>query len=424
VRIRRVSPRIGVYAALAGALLLVAALLGRMEPLALAAPLAAAVLLGLATAREPRFELEREVTGQRVFEGETTEVWVTIRALTDLPLVELACPLPDGAILTEGANQALVSLRKGESRRVSYSYRMRSRCRYELGPVRVRAHLASGLAGWEAEAGGWTRCVVYPKPAALRARLVPRKTRVNAGSYPSRVAGEGIDFLDLRPFVAGDQTRRINWRATARRDELVVNQFSAERNADVVIAVDVLSDGGEVGRSVLDLCARGAAALSRSFLREKNRVGFLELGHYVQWLTPSPSRRQWFRILDRLAGLQVRERFLTFEISSVPARILPPGAFVIGWSSLVNPVWSREIIELKRRGYDVVVVSPWAPDAVRDFVPATPESAMALRIWELEQRTTVAELERIGVRCIPWHPEEPLDLVVRLLDRAGRRSRR
>ena len=421
---RRLSPRIGVYAALAGALALVAAFFGRIEPLALAAPLVAAVFLGLATLREPRFELQRDVTGQRVFEGGTTEVAVTIRAHTDLPLVEVACPLPEGAMLTKGTSSAFVSLRSAGITRVSYCFRMRCRCQFELGPVRVRAHLASGLAGWEAEAGGWTQCIVYPSPAPLRARLVPRKTRAYVGSYASRVPGEGIDFLDLRLFAAGDQTGRINWRATARRDELVVNLLSAERNADVVIAMDLFSDAGEVGRSVLDMCARGAAALSRSYLREKNRVGYVELGHYLWWLSPSSSHRQWFRILERLAGLQVLEGYLSSEIASVPARILPPGAFVIGWSSLANPAWCREIMELKRRGYDVVVVSPWAPDLIRECLPATPESALALRVWELEQRTRVAELERIGVSCIPWRPEEPLDLVVRLLDRAGRRSRR
>lgn len=421
---RRLSPRVGAYAAFAAAFLLLAAASARLEPLALAVPLVAALILGLGSRSESRLELVREVTGTRVFEGEETRVAITVRALTDLPLVELAGPLPAGAVRSAGSSLNLLSLRRGEERRVSYAFRMPHRSLFELGPARARVHAGSAMASWDTEAGGWLSCLVYPAPAPLRSPLVPRQTRSSVGSYPSRVAGEGFEFLDLRPFAAGDQTRRINWRATARRDTLVVNQFSAERNADVVLVMDLLSEAGSPGRSVLDLSSRGAAALARHYLREKNRVGYLELGHYLHWVLPGSGRRQWHRILEHLSQLEVRERYLTFELSSVPARILPPGAFVVGFSPLIDPVWWRALAELRRRGHEVAIVAPWGPDAVRPHLRESPQAALAARIWELELRTNVAELERVGVVCVPWRPGEPFDLVVQAVSRAQRRSRR
>jgi len=63
------------------------------------------------------------------------------------------------------------------------------------------------------------------------------------------------------------------------------------------------------------------------------------------------------------------------------------------------------------------VVSPWAAGIEDHGLPDTPASATALRIWGLSQLTAVEELRRIGIRCVPWKPEEPLDLALRLLDR-------
>jgi uncharacterized protein (DUF58 family) len=71
--------------------------------------------------------------------------------------------------------------------------------------------------------------------------LRPFRTQVFAGNQVAREKGEGIEFADMRPFAPGDRVRRVNWRASARRGELWVNEYHAERNGDVVLAV--LDDG-------------------------------------------------------------------------------------------------------------------------------------------------------------------------------------
>ena len=51
-----------------------------------------------------------------------------------------------------------------------------------------------------------------------------------------------MEFADLRPFMFGDRVRRINWRASARRGELWVNEQHPERNVDVVLFVDSFAE--------------------------------------------------------------------------------------------------------------------------------------------------------------------------------------
>ena len=94
---------------------------------------------------------------------------------------------------------------------------------------------------------------MYPSVETLRALLVPLETQVFVGNQVSRTKGDGIEFADIRAWAPGDRTRRINWRATARRGELWVNEQSPERNTDVVLFLDTFTDAQSGGRGTLDL---------------------------------------------------------------------------------------------------------------------------------------------------------------------------
>src|SRR5204863_319240 len=123
-----------------------------------------------------------------------------------------------------------------------------------------------------------------PSPLARETRLpvkscvAPRETQLFTGNRVSRATGEGLEFADLREFVPGDRIRRINWRASARRGELWVNEFHAERNADVILFLDSFIDARRSDRGTLDEAVRAAATLTERYLLEKDRVGLVNFG--------------------------------------------------------------------------------------------------------------------------------------------------
>ena len=88
---------------------------------------------------------------------------------------------------------------------------------------------------------------VYPRPAPIRHLPVPLRTQTFVGNYVSPTQGEGIEPGDIRPFAPGDQVRHVNWRATLRLGTLHVTQHHRERNADVVLLLDTLSEVGPDG---------------------------------------------------------------------------------------------------------------------------------------------------------------------------------
>src|SRR5207248_10670521 len=118
-----------------------------------------------------------------------------------------------------------------------------------------------------------------------------------AGNQVSRGKGEGIEFADIRAFAPGDVVRRVNWRVTARRGALHVNEFHLERNADVVIFLDTFTEVRDAAGGTLDQAVRGAAALIEAHLRQRDRV---VLGGFVgtlRWLGPAMGAVQLSRLV-------------------------------------------------------------------------------------------------------------------------------
>lgn len=81
---------------------------------------------------------------------------------------------------------------------------------------------------------------VYPNLRELRRYdlLVRRGLETQAAGRPVRVAGASTEFERIREYLPDDEFRRINWKATARRGQPLVNQFEAERSQNLVLLLD------------------------------------------------------------------------------------------------------------------------------------------------------------------------------------------
>src|SRR6266540_6399849 len=92
---RRPSPKLSVYTGLAATALLAGLALGRPELVALGAPLALLVLVGLAMAREPELELEVALDPERALEGDEVVITITVRSAAALSRLELLPVVPE-----------------------------------------------------------------------------------------------------------------------------------------------------------------------------------------------------------------------------------------------------------------------------------------------------------------------------------------
>lgn len=415
------SSRYYYYLVLSTVCLLATIAFRRVELLALASPFVVAVLLSFLRQTRPEISIRHVVRNANVFEGERIQIHLSVQATTDAPLLEILQPLPAGMEVVEGTNDNIVSLRAGEHRGIVFELLASRRGRPILGGLVARVHSADGFTYWESRIDPFTNCVVYPNPEHFRQPVRPFNTQVYSGNYPSRVGGEGIEFSDTKPFAPGVPVSRINWRITARTRTLHVNEFVQERNADIVLLLDAYSDFGASPHGCVDYVARCAASLAQHFLVHKNRVGCVELGYFFKWVLPATGMRQWYRILEHLTDLEVRTRHVTYEIDSVPRRLLPTRALVLAITSGLDNRFVKAAIDLERRGYDVVAVVVPAHRILKSQLPDTPNMRIALRMWRRSIDLSIQGAREAGLAVLTWDIHGSMELLVRSVEAVRRR---
>ncbi len=129
---------------------------------------------------------------------------------------------------------------------------------------------------------------------------------LRVGAHTSRLRGAGFDFQELRPYRPGDDVRTIDWSVTARMNAPYVRETRAERDLDVMIALDV-SRSMELGTSHAskkEVLAVITASLLFSALSDQINVGFLAFADaVVDFSPPRRSRADAWGILERFWAL-------------------------------------------------------------------------------------------------------------------------
>ena len=415
------SPRVTAYAALTALFLLAALALRRPELVALAIPFALPLALGLRLVRPPELRARVELDRERALEEDEVALTITIGSVRAVERLELLLVLDDGLEVVSG--WAAQSLRLGRDDRRTLEVRLRCRHwgNYVVGDLRVRTRDRLGLLVSEGRLDRGTRLRVFPLPETLRRIVPPRATQPSSGNEVARQKGEGLEFADLRAFAPGDRVRAINWRASARRDELVVNERHPERNSDVILFLDTFADARSGERSTLDLAVRAAATLATHYLDRRDRVGLVSFGGHLRWLTPGMGIGQRYRIVDALLESQVVFNYAWKDVSIIPGRTLPPQALVLALTPLLDGRAVEALADLRGRGYDLAVleISPVG------FTEPGPSEAdrLAHRLWLLRRRDLRARYERLGVAVATWDDETPVDAALEEV-RAFRRHAR
>lgn len=130
-----------------------------------------------------------------------------------------------------------------------------------------------------------------------------RMRNLRAGTFTSRLRGPGFDFDEHRLYRPGDDVRRIDWNATARFQKPFVRETHAERELNVIVALDISASMafGTAGLDKQELMLYLAACLAFSAAADQINFGLLAFGSDVrQYWPPHRSRGRAWRALDEL----------------------------------------------------------------------------------------------------------------------------
>jgi uncharacterized protein (DUF58 family) len=406
---RWATPKLGAYAGLSAFGLLASLFFARPEIAAVTAPFLLALGVGLALAQRPQLEARLEPDADRALEGDELRLDVKLTAREAIDRLELYVRLPDGIDVADGWNPTTVRIGRGESRTLELGVLARRWGAHIVGPVYVRARDPLGLLAWEATLGEPQPLRVYPREEQLRRMLAPREPQLLAGNDVSRRKGEGIEFADIRPFAHGDLVRRVNWRASARRDALWVNEAHPERNVDVILFLDSFAEARLAGEGTLDFAVRAAASLADAYIQRRDRVGLISFGGILRWLLPGMGALQHYRILDALLDTEIVLSYYWKEIDVIPRRTLPPGALVVALTPLLDERSVGALLDLRARRFDVAVIDVSPVPFTRRPRPGSTDE-LAYRIWELRRDALRHRFQRAGVAVAEWRSGDDLQV--------------
>jgi uncharacterized protein (DUF58 family) len=187
------------------------------------------------------------------------------------------------------------------------------------------------------------------------------------GEYQSVFKGRGMNFDEVREYVAGDEVRTIDWNVTARAGRPFVKKFTEERELTMLLLVDISASGafGSGTQSKRDLAAELASALADSAIRNSDKVGLLLYSDRIeQYLPPKKGRRHILRVVREILYHEPQGRGTdSVRALDVACHLLHRRAIVFMISDFLSPrnperarADLRRALRQTNRRHDVIAV--------------------------------------------------------------------
>lgn len=295
-----------------------------------------------------------------------------------------------------------------------YTTRPTSRGQYHFGVAVLRWLGPLGLL-WRQRTCSLAEDVpVYPNLLEVQKYdlLARRGLLHEMGLRTARLLGRGTEFESLREYQPDDDYRRINWKATARRQRPVTTQYETERSQRLMIVLDagrmMMTQIGELTR--LDTAVNAALLLSHVALRRGDRVGLMAFAEQVQvFVPPRAGRSQFHRMTEQLYDVRPSPVESNYQAGFARLRTVLHGrALVVMFTDLndqdVARVIARHLTSLARHHLALcATLRDPAVDSAAENMPRTGrqlyQKVVAGRLLE-DRALVLDQLARVGVLTV------------------------
>ena len=194
-----------------------------------------------------------------------------------------------------------LTLKPGEINHIDYVLRPVKRGQYEFGLVNAFASTTIGLVSRRFRLSENKEVAVYPSYIQMRQYelLAISNQLTEYGIKKIRRIGNNMEFEQIKNYVIGDDYRKVNWKATARRGDLMVNQYQDEKSQQVYSVIDKgrLMQMPFEGMSLLDYSINASLVISNIALKKGDKAGIVTFQHKVNSILPASSRTMQLNLI-------------------------------------------------------------------------------------------------------------------------------
>jgi uncharacterized protein (DUF58 family) len=312
-----------------------------------------------------------------------------------------------------------VTLEGGKSKTYRYTLRPVKRGEYDFGSMNVYATSPIGFFSRRFIFSANKMVPVYPSFIQMRKfeLLAISNQLTEVGVKRIRKIGQNTEFELIKDYVAGDDFRVINWKASARKNQLMVNQYQDERSQQVYCLIDK----GRVmqmpfnGLSLLDYAINASLVISNIAMKKSDKAGIVTFQDKIGTVLPaSRSNNQMNQILEVLYKQKTGYRESDFSIlySQIRRKITQRSLLLLftNFESIYG--MQRELPFLRSLAHQHLVVVIFFENTEMKSLIHDPASdlrtvyhkAIAEK-FSYEKKLIVKELNKNGIQSILTAPE-------------------
>ena len=311
-------------------------------------------------------------------------------------------------------------LKPEEQQRISYELRPVERGEYTFGDI--NAFLASiiGLVERRYAVPQEMSVPVYPSILQMKQfelRAFGRTTH-HKGIKKIRRIGHSYEFEQIKNYVRGDDYRSVNWKASSRRNILMVNQYQDERAQQIYCIIDksrAMRMPFE-GLSLMDYAINTSLVISNIALQKYDRAGLITFSDKIGATIKADSKpTQINKILMALYKEEERPLEANYELLYYAARKLINGrSLILLYTNFESSYALERVLPILRRinTFHLLVVVFFDNTEIRDFVEARVETLEDIyhqtiaRKFLTEKSQMVQKLQQYGIQAILTRPED------------------
>jgi uncharacterized protein (DUF58 family) len=313
-----------------------------------------------------------------------------------------------------------LKLEGGGKKELSYNVRPVKRGAYSFGAINVYVSNSIGFVQKRYRFSEGMNVPVYPSFMQMRKYeiLAISNHLTTSGIKKIRRIGSNAEFDQVKEYVQGDSYRTINWKATSRKNKLMVNQYQDEKSQPVYSVIDM----GRVMRmpfeemSLLDYAINASLVISNIALIKQDKAGIITFSNNVQSMLPAERRHaQLHKILELLYNQKTGYLESDFEklFIAVKRKINHRSLLLLYTNFETLAGMERQLKYLRRLSKEhLLVVIFFENTELSSFIhqkATTTEEVYNKVIAEkfaYEKRVIVKELERHGIHSILTDPKK------------------
>jgi len=312
------------------------------------------------------------------------------------------------------------TLQAKENKQITYHIRPTKRGEYNFGALNIFASTPIGLVERRFKFPLETKIPVYPAFLALRKyELLAISNRLSEmGVKKIRRLGNNREFEQIKEYVQGDDIRTINWKATARRNTLMVNHYQDERSQQVYSIIDkgrTMKMPFE-GLSLLDYAINASLVISKIAIMKDDKAGLITFGHKIDSIvSPSKDFMQMNKILETLYNQKTAYKEANFEklYATIKNQVKQRSLLLLYTNFESLSSMQRQLKFLRRiSASHLLVVVIFYNTELDELIYKQPEDLEEIyhqtiaEKLSFDKKLIIKELQRYGIQAILTKPQE------------------